>query len=37
MNENRLPDYLSHMRQAVSDACGFIEGCSKDDFLKDKP
>jgi uncharacterized protein with HEPN domain len=36
MNENRLPDYLSHMRQAVIDACSFVEGCSKGDFMKDK-
>ena len=36
MSDNRLPDYLSHMRQAIVDACGFVEGCSKDDFLKDK-
>lgn len=36
MNENRLPDYLDHMWQAAADACGFIEGMSKDDFLADK-
>ncbi|MDZ7596221.1 MAG: DUF86 domain-containing protein [Thiobacillus sp.] len=33
---NRLPDYLDHMQQAASDACGFIEGMGKDDFLVDK-
>lgn len=33
---NRLPDYLDHMWQAASDACGFIEGMGKDDFLVDK-
>lgn len=36
MNENRLPDYLDHMQQAASDACGFVEGLAKDDFLNDK-
>lgn len=23
MNENRLADYLDHMRQAATDVCGF--------------
>jgi uncharacterized protein with HEPN domain len=36
MSENRLPDYLDHMRQAAEDACGFVEGMDKADFLKDK-
>jgi hypothetical protein len=27
---NRLPDYLDHMQQAASDACGFIEGMGKE-------
>lgn len=36
MTENRLPDYLAHMRQAATEACGFVEGMSKDEFLKDK-
>jgi len=36
MIDNRLPDYLEHMQQAAADACGFVEGLSKDDFLKDK-
>ena len=36
MNPNRLPDYLSHMRQAAEDACSFVESLSKDDFLADK-
>lgn len=36
MNENRLADYLDHMRQAATDACSFVEGVSKDDFLADK-
>ena len=33
---NRLPDYLDHMRQAAMDACRFVEGLGKDDFLRDK-
>ncbi len=36
MNENRLPDYLDHMQQAATDACSFVEGLAKDDFLEDK-
>lgn len=36
MNENRLTDYLDHMRQAASDACSFVEGLSKEDFLADR-
>ena len=36
MNDSRLADYLDHMRQAASDACGFVEGLSKDDFLADR-
>ncbi|MBI4756325.1 MAG: DUF86 domain-containing protein [Betaproteobacteria bacterium] len=36
MNTNRLDDYLDHMRQAATDACGFVEGLSKEDFLADK-
>ena len=36
MNENRLPDYLGHMRQAATEACGFVEGLTKVDFLEDK-
>ena len=29
MNENRLTDYLHHMEQAATDACGFVEGLAK--------
>ncbi len=36
MKENRLADYLDHMQQAATDACLFVEGLSKDDFLADK-
>jgi len=36
MTVNRLADYLEHMRQAASDACGFIEDFSKAEFLADK-
>ncbi len=36
MSENRLADYLEHMQQAASDACSFVEGLDKTDFLKDK-
>ncbi|KAJ4853157.1 DUF86 domain-containing protein [Xylella fastidiosa subsp. multiplex] len=33
---NRLPDYLEHMQQAATDACSFVEGLAKEDFLEDK-
>ena len=37
MSENhRLPDYLDHIQQAAADACGFVEGLAKEDFLEDK-
>lgn len=36
MNENRLSDYLDHMRQAATDARRFVDGMSKDDFLEDR-
>lgn len=36
MNENRLADYLDHIRQAATDACSFTDGLSKEDFLADK-
>lgn len=36
MNDNRLPDYLDHMQLAATDACAFVEGRNKADFLEDK-
>ena len=36
MNESLLGDYLDHMWEAAADACGFIEGLSKEQFLGDK-
>lgn len=36
MSQNRLPDYLDHIQQAAVDACGFVEGMSKAEFLQDK-
>lgn len=36
MSENRLSDYLGHMEQAATDACTFVEGFGKEDFLDDK-
>ncbi|MFT3930868.1 MAG: DUF86 domain-containing protein [Spongiibacteraceae bacterium] len=36
MNQSRLGDYLEHMQQAATDACAFIEGMKKEDFLDDK-
>lgn len=36
MNQSRLSDYLDHLRQAATDACNFIDGIEKEDFLADK-
>ena len=36
MSENRFPDYLDHIRQAAEDACSFVDGLGKEDFLADK-
>ncbi len=36
MNENRLSDYLDHMRQASQEAIVFVHGLSKEQFLQDK-
>jgi len=36
MTENRLLDYLDHMQQASTDACGYVENMGKDNFLADK-
>lgn len=36
MSENRLPDYLDYMQQAATDACSFVEGLAKNDFVADK-
>lgn len=36
MTDNRLFNYLDHMRQAAADACGFVEGMSRAEFLQDK-
>lgn len=36
MSVNRLPDYLDHMFQAAGDACGFVQGMAKPDFLEDR-
>jgi uncharacterized protein with HEPN domain len=36
MIQNRLADYLEHIREAASDACTFVDGMSKEDFVADK-
>lgn len=36
MSGSRLQDYLEHMRQAASDACAFVQGLDKQQFLNDK-
>ncbi|MFB1490635.1 MULTISPECIES: DUF86 domain-containing protein [unclassified Thiocapsa] len=36
MNELRLCDYLEHVQQAATDACSFVDGLSKNEFLADK-
>lgn len=36
MSDQRLADYLDHMRQAAADAIGFVEGMTLDSFRQDK-
>lgn len=36
MTENRLPDYLAHIRQAATDACSHVSGMSKEAWLADR-
>lgn len=36
MTLHRLPDYLEHMRQAITDAQSFTEGMAQADFMQDK-
>jgi uncharacterized protein with HEPN domain len=36
MSQNRLPDYLGHIRQAATDACDFVQGLTREEFLDDK-
>lgn len=35
MTQSRLPDYLEHIQQAATDACTFLDGVSKLDFMDD--
>lgn len=36
MKPVEVADYLAHMEEAAADACGFIEGLAREDFLTDK-
>ncbi|MDP2818768.1 MAG: DUF86 domain-containing protein [Polaromonas sp.] len=36
MSASRVPDYLDHMLEAAVQACAYVEGLSKQDFLADK-
>ena len=36
MTDTRRADYVAHMRLAAADACAFVDGMSKPDFLADK-
>ena len=36
MTESRLADYLDHMQQAANEACDFVMGLDKEEFLADK-
>lgn len=36
MNEHRLSDYLDHIHEAATDARGFVDGLTREDFLADK-
>ena len=36
MSENRLADYIGHIRQAATDACSFVDSMGKEEFIADK-
>lgn len=36
MSASRVPDYLDHMLEAAIQACAYVEGASKEEFLQDK-
>lgn len=36
MSHDRLVDCLEHIRQAATEACSFVEGMHKEDFLADR-
>lgn len=36
MSTSRVADYLDHMLDAALQACAYVEGLSKEDFLDDK-
>lgn len=36
MKPERLDDYLEHVQKAAADACSFVEGLDKEEFLADK-
>lgn len=36
MSTNRVPEYLDHMLEAATQACAYVDGFSKDQFLQDK-
>ena len=36
MTLHRLPDYLAHARQAITDGQSFTEGMAQADFMQDK-
>lgn len=36
MTRNRSPDYLDHMLEAAVQACAYVEGLSREEFLQDK-
>lgn len=36
MSPSRVPDHLDHMLEAAVQACAYVEGVSKEEFLQDK-
>ena len=36
MTTSRVPDYLDHMLEAALQACAYVEGSTKEEFLADK-
>lgn len=33
---NRIADYLGHMQEAATQACSYVQGLTKEEFLEDK-
>jgi uncharacterized protein with HEPN domain len=34
--ENRIADYLEHMLESAKQACSYVDGLTKENFLEDR-